>query len=275
MQKVEGLSNGLRNENDPKQANVAPIVRQRSSRNATSFNTNDIYEVPTPGAKEVMEINEAQPLFSRACKRISRVVVYASLYIVLFSSNGMNLRVYRLEQWYTAPETQEGGNSIKLRRRRSPLSTSIQNQIPIPHFDMQSSSADDSVDDSDDDVDDGKGSADNAVVKEIRNDESLYTKLLGVAGNDLRKKLPPALAYAKNLSSPIPGAPKPKHNQEDIIIYHYHNRPNEMIDASNVSQKLELNSERNTHNPPLAHARSPFHSRLRKFLALRDRKSVV
>lgn len=223
-----------------------------NSRSAPIFNSNNVHEVSNLSIPEAMEINEAPRYFSRAYMRIYLVVVCASLYIVLFSSNGINLHVYQVDKGFSTPHKQATSNNLRGKRRVS-LFTPSRNQVPIPDFDFQSSSDDDSVDDSEDDApDDG---ADKPIIIG-RESENVQNKLLSDGRTGIRKKLHPSLAHAKSLSSSqIPGVPKPKYDQ-DPIIYHYHDAHNNMADFNSRSQISDQSNNGNlqkNHRPPFAH----------------------
>lgn len=236
-----------------------PIVRQRPSRNASSSSVTSV-PVPTRSTSpDSTGMNEAPRQFSRVCKTIFHAVVCASLYIVLFSSIGISSHVERTDGRFAAHQNQPGIRDNNLReKRRSTRKTITANQIPIPDFELENSSADDSGDDSGDDPPDNGGGAENTIVMENRGGESLHGSMLG--GNNARKKLRPSLAHATSLlSSQMQGAPKPKQDR-DPVIYNYHDSTNDMVGARLGSRNLELRgdreAQRNNQRSTLAQAKS-------------------
>jgi len=206
------------------------LVRQRSHKNSSQVGTSDISNPITP---ESTDIHDAPQRFSFACKRLTRVVVCASLYIVLFSSRGTRVNIYDVDKRFVSSQNQRKDGKNMRKNRRSRHATPSRNQIPIPDFDFLSSSGDDSGDDSEDGADDGgDGGVKNAINTRDYVGESCSNPLLDHGGDGARKKVRPSLAFAKSSSSTgILGAPKPKRAQ-DPVIYQHHESFNEIADVS-------------------------------------------
>lgn len=121
--------------------------------------------------------------------------------------------------------------------------TSSMNQKPVPDFEFENSSTDDSLDDSEDDGPDNGGGAENPIVTGNR---EFLTPMLRNGVDDVRKKLHPTLAHAKSLlSSGMQGAPKPNHDQ-DPMIYHYRDNIHDTItDVGQAYKNLKPHEDRN------------------------------
>lgn len=201
-----------------------PFVRQRSSKNPHKSST---AVNPTPITPETTNSHDSAHQFSFVCKRITHVVVCASLYIVLFSSHGTNVKIDDADTRFISQQNhRKDGENLRKKSKSRPLNP-IWNQIPIPDFDFLNSSSDDGGDDSgeDDNPDDGVGKAVKNAINSLDNVKDIHSnRLTDQGGHDPKKKLKPSLAFAKSFSSSlIEGAPKPKFAQNSIIYRHRNN----------------------------------------------------
>jgi len=210
-----------------------PSIRQRQSKNTSVYSATNGHQIPSLGSRDAT--NKTQYQFSLACKRLSNLMVCLSLYIVLFSSSEIGVYLLSHEQM-NINENQPGIRNNKLKyKRRTRHTTTSPKQIPVPDFEFESSSADDSGDDSADDAPDNGGGAESSIIAGDRVGPNLLNQILENDNGGAKKKLRPTMAYAKSVhSSQMQGAPKPKHGQ-DPAMYSYR----DIINDANVSKLQE------------------------------------
>jgi len=194
------------------------MIRQRSSKNSSVFGATD---VQLPALRSRDADNNASHQFSLACKRAAHLMMCISLYIILFSSSGVSVHLLRGDKQLNIHESQPVIHKNTRKKRRSKHMSTSPKQIPVPNFEFESSSADDSGDDSADDAPDNGGGAESSIIAGDRVGGNLLDQILEDGNGGAKKKLRPTMAYAKSVhSSQMQGAPKPKHGQ-DPAMYSY------------------------------------------------------
>jgi len=208
------------------------MIRQRSSKNSSVFGATD---VQLPALRSRDADNNASHQFSLACKRAAHLMMCISLYIILFSSSGVSVHLLRGDKQLNIHESQPVIHKNTRKKRRSKHMSTSPKQIPVPNFEFESSSADDSGDDSADDAPDNGGGAESSIIAGDRVGGNLLDQILEDGNGGAKKKLRPTMAYAKSVhSSQMQGAPKPKHGQ-DPAMYSYR----DIINDANVSKLQE------------------------------------
>jgi len=212
------------------------IIRQRSSYKSSEFGAN---YVQPPAVVSRDPTTESLHHFSFACKRLSHLMLCIFLYIIFFSSSEVNMHLLRGSTQQNTHENQPGFNNNKFRKkRRSRHKTTSPKQIPVPDFEFESSSKDDSGDDSGDDSPDDGGGAENFILTDNLVGESVQNSLLEDGNAGAKKRLRPTMAHATSIFSPqMEGAPKPKHDQ-DTAMYSYRDIINDATISSFQNSKL-------------------------------------
>jgi len=204
------------------------IVRQRPTRNASMSSPINSNRVPTPSSPYAVDASGSQHRLSHTFKRMFQIVASVSIYIILVSSSGINMRAPRGEKQF-ATQLRNGGRSSNPRKKsQSATRTKSKgaqgsmspkpNQLAVPDHELGGSSADDSsMDEGGDDSPDNSGDEKPIFWDDGSGGEKLQHSLIQGGGGEARKKLRPTLAYAKSLSS---------HN-EDPFISHYRDNIND------------------------------------------------
>jgi len=234
--------------------NGEPIVRQRPKRNAFMSSLINSKRVPTPSTPFATGVSRTPRRFSHIYKRLFQIMAAISVYIILVSSSGIAMRTPRGEKRFATQLRDDGSFSrtksqstrTKDKGARGTMSPRS-NQLPVPDYEDETVSADDSPDESDDDSPDNSG--DEKPISQ--GDGGGGDSMVRSNGNEPRKKLRPTLAYAKSLSN----------LNQDPVMYHYRDNIND-ADARYQNSELIDNGiiQRINRHPTLVRAVSIFNS---------------
>jgi len=219
-----------------------PTRRQSSSKNTSVYGPISGHRIPSLNSRDAT--NNTQQHFSLACKRLSNLMMCVSLYIVLFSSSGIGVYSLGDVEQLNKHESQPGIHNNNLRKKRpSTHLTTSPKQIPVPDFEFESSSTDDSGDDSGDDAPDKGDGAESPIIAGHHGGETFQNPILEHGGG-AKKRRRPTMTHAKSVfSSQMQGAPKPKHNQ-DTEMYNYrdimNDANNSRIQKSNLYEDINM-----------------------------------
>jgi len=192
-------------------------IRQRPPKDSYVLGAIDA-QLPARESRDAT--NKPSYQLSLACKRLSRLIVYISIYIVFFSSSGINVHLLWENKELNA-KNQPGPRDYKLSQKRRSHMTLSPKQTPVPDFEFESSSTDDGEDDSGDDPSDNDGGAEKSTIAGHRFDGGIQNSILREGNGGAKKKLRPTMAHAKSVfSSQVQGAPKPKQDR-DAALYSY------------------------------------------------------